>query len=141
MLWHMYWTDSVRDAPLSHGGCSLDLSQHITAVLDAPKEPTMTEEGTSPPRPPLLRRSPPRHELPAQPDRSAHRRIDETNRLLAARIDALNRRINETNRRIDETNRSLWQQILEVSRRMDTNFLWITTVVVIGGTLIAVMVL
>ena len=98
-------------------------------------------EGTSPPRPPLLRTTPPRHELPAQPDRSAHRRIDGTNRLLAARIDELNRRINETHRRIDETNHSLWQQILEVSRRMDTNFLWITTLVVIGGTLIAVMVL
>ena len=96
-------------------------------------------EGTSPPSPPLLRRSPPRHELPAEPDRSAHRRIDETNRLLAARIDEMNRQINATNRRIDESNRSLWEQIREVNSRMDTNFMWITTVVVIGGTLLAVI--
>ena len=92
-------------------------------------------EGTSPPRPPLLRATPPRHELPAQPDRSAHRRIDETNRLLAARIGELNRRINETNRRIDKTNRSLWQQIREVN----TCFMLITSLVIIGGILIAVI--
>ena len=60
---------------------------------------------------------------------------------MAARIDAVN--IDETNRllteRIDADNRSLVKQMQEVKSSMDTYFRWITTVLVIGGTLIAVM--
>ena len=107
-------------------------------------------QGTNPPGPPPLRRPSSGHRLsaqghsePAQPDRRAHQRIDETNRLLAARIDEVNRRIDETNRlltaRIDADNRSLVEQIQGVNTRMDTYFRWITTVLVIGGILIAVI--
>ena len=59
--------------------------------------------------------------------------LKETNRVLGARIDV-------TNKRIDETNRVLSEQIRAVHKRMDTYFLWMMgTLVAITGVLIAVI--
>lgn len=73
-----------------------------------------------------------------------HKRIDETNRLLNDGLKETNRvlgaRIDETNKRIDETNRVLSEQIRAVHKRMDTYFLWMMgTLVAITGVLIAVI--